>query len=61
MPEKEYADIIPLLKNLCLALQPFAGNRHITLNFTTEEEKIQFYFPVNELLSGFFQIYQLCY
>ncbi len=53
MPENEYADIVPLLKNLCLALQPFAGNRHITLNFTTEEEKIQFYFLANELLSGF--------
>ncbi len=53
MQQKEYADIIPLLKNLCLALQPFAGNRHITLNFTTAEEKIQFHFQANELLSGF--------
>lgn len=53
MPEKEYADIIPLLKNLCLVLQSFAGNRHITLNFTSVEEKIQFFLPLNDLISGF--------
>lgn len=53
MPEKEYADIIPLLKNLCLALQPFAGTRHITINFTSVEEKIQFFIPLNDLVSGF--------
>ena len=54
MKQKEYADIIPLLKKLCLTtLQPLAWNRRITLNFTTAEEKILFYFPVNELLSGF--------
>ena len=53
MPEKEYADIIPVLKNLCLALQPFAGTRHITVNFTSVEEKIQFFLPLNDLISGF--------
>jgi AraC-like DNA-binding protein len=53
MDEKEYADIIPLLKSLCLSLQPYAGSRHVTLSFTTEEEKIQFYFPVKEVRSGF--------
>ena len=53
MPEKEYTDIIPLLKNLCLALQPFAGTRHITLKFNSTEEKIKFCFQTNELLSGF--------
>ena len=53
MPEKEYADIIPLLKNLCLALQPFAGTRHIALRFTPAEEKIEFCFQTNEFLSGF--------
>ena len=53
MPEKEYADIIPLLRNLCLALQPFAGTRHITLDFTSTKEKIKFCFQTNELLGGF--------
>ena len=53
MQQNEYADIIPVLKNLCLTLQPFAGQRHITLNFTTTEEKIQFFLPLNELVSGF--------
>ena len=53
MPEKEYADIIPVLKNLCLVLQSFAGNRHITLNFNSIEEKIQFFLPLNDFISGF--------
>ncbi|MEO8416527.1 MAG: AraC family transcriptional regulator [Ginsengibacter sp.] len=53
MHKKEFADIIPLLKNLCLALQPFAGNRNIALNFTTETDKIPCYFEANELLTGF--------
>ncbi len=53
MPEKEYADIIPVLKNLCLILQPLVCNRHITINFTSAEEKIQFYLPLNDLESGF--------
>lgn len=53
MPEKEYADIIPVLKNLCLVLQPFAGNRHITLKFNSAEERIQFLLPTNDLVIGF--------
>ena len=53
MPEQEYADIISVLKKICLVLQPFAGNRHITLNFTSVEEKIQFFLPLNDLISGF--------
>ncbi len=53
MPEEEYADIIPLLKNLCLTLQSFANNRNITLCFSATEEKIQFLFTANELLNGF--------
>ncbi|MEO8822445.1 MAG: AraC family transcriptional regulator [Ginsengibacter sp.] len=53
MPEKEYADIIPVLKNLCLALQPFAGTKHITINFNSVEEKIQFFLPLNDFISGF--------
>ncbi len=53
MLKNEYTDIIPLLKNLCIALEPFAGSRHIALKFSTEEEKIQFHFESNELLTGF--------
>ena len=52
MPEKEYADIIPVLKNLCHVLQPFACTRHITLKFTSIEEKIQFFLPMDDFLSG---------
>ena len=53
MPEQEYADIIPLLRNLCLALQLFAGNRHITINFSCVEKKIQFFIPLNDLIRDF--------
>lgn len=53
MENNEYADIIPVLKNLRLALQPFASNRHITLHFTSAEDKIQFCFPLDEVVSGF--------
>ena len=53
MPENEYTDIISLLKYLCVKLEPLASDRHIALKFTTEEEKIQFNFESNELLSGF--------
>src|SRR4051794_18284416 len=52
MQSKESADIIPVLQNLCLALQPFAAKRHITLNFTSAEEKIQCCFPSNPLTTG---------
>ena len=53
MFDSELNDIIPLLRNLCLALQPFASNRNISLHFTTEQEKILFNFQTNELRSGF--------
>ncbi len=53
MQTKELADINPLLRNLCVALQPFAQARSIHLNFITEEEKINFEFRANELLGGF--------
>lgn len=53
MPENELGDIVPLLKNCCLTLQPFASNRHINLCFSTTEEKILFNFTANELVSGF--------
>ena len=53
MSKEEYADIVPLLKNLCLSLQPLASNRFIALDFSTTEEKIQCCFSSNELLSGF--------
>ena len=53
MLKNEYSDIVPLLKNLCVALEAFASSRHIALSFTTEEEKIQFHFDLNKLLSDF--------
>ncbi len=53
MPEKVYADIISVLKNLCLALQPFAANRNILLKFTSGADAILCNFQPNELLSGF--------
>lgn len=53
MPEQEYADIIPLLRNLCLALQLLAGNRHIRINLPSVEKKIQFFTLLNDLISDF--------
>ena len=38
MQEKEYTDIIPLLKHLCIVLQPFANTRNIKLDFTGMEQ-----------------------
>lgn len=53
MAEEEYDDIIPLLKNLCLTLQSVAINRNIIVCFSSTEEKIQFLFTANEVVSGF--------
>ncbi len=53
MPNEEYADLIPLLKDLCCTLQPVASNRNINLCFSSTEEKIKFHFSTNELLNGF--------
>jgi AraC-like DNA-binding protein len=56
MPEKEYADIIPLLKKMCLALQLYADTRHITLNLVNTEETIPLFLPFNDLISHFSKI-----
>lgn len=53
MSEKVYADIISVLKNLCLALQPFAANRNILLKFTSEADVILCNFQPDEMLIGF--------
>ncbi|MEO6133563.1 MAG: AraC family transcriptional regulator [Ginsengibacter sp.] len=53
MPEKVYADVISVLKNLCIALRPFAANRNIFLKFTSCADVISCNFQPNELLSGF--------
>lgn len=53
MISRTETDIIPLLRNLCIALQPLASSRNITLHFTSEQEKILFNFQTNDLLSGF--------
>ena len=53
MPIEEYGDIVPLLKNLCITLQPFASDHDINLCFSSTEEKIQILFAVSELVNGF--------
>lgn len=53
MPEKVYANIISVLKNLCLTIQPLAANRNILLKFTSGADVILCNFQPNELLSGF--------
>ncbi|MEO6674563.1 MAG: hypothetical protein ABIN93_14115 [Ginsengibacter sp.] len=57
MPEKEYADLIPILKHLCFALQPSAAGRNIKLDFTTVEKEIKIAYPESEILSGFTKSY----
>ena len=53
MPEKVYSDIVPVLKNLCIALKPLANKRRITLSFSATEDRIQFCFMPDELRDGF--------
>lgn len=53
MQEKEYTDIIPLLKHLCNVLQPLANNRNIKLNFTGSEKEIKVDFGTTKLINGF--------
>lgn|GEM_PF-952942 len=53
MENKEYPDIVPLLKHLCIALQPFVISRHIKLSFSTTERKIKINYPISDLLCGF--------
>lgn len=53
MQEREYADIIPLLKHLCIVLQPFANIRNIKLDFTATEKEIKIDCAADKLLNGF--------
>jgi AraC-like DNA-binding protein len=57
MPEKEYTDIIPLLKHLCIVLQPFANNRNIKLDFTAAEKEIKIDCAASKLLNGFNKLF----
>ncbi len=57
MQDKEYINIIPLLKHLCFALQPFAGSRNIKLNFITSEKEIKVDYPEHDLLAGFTKLF----
>lgn len=57
MQEKEYTDIIPLLKHLCIVLQPFANNRNIKLDFTGNENEIKIDCGASKLLSGFNKLF----
>jgi AraC-like DNA-binding protein len=51
--QEEYTDIIPLLLHLCIALQPSANNRNITLYFTHTEKEIRIEYNARKLLAGF--------
>ena len=57
MPEKEYTDIIPLLKHLCIVLQLFANTRNIKLNFTVSEKAIKIDCTAGKLLDGFNKLF----
>ena len=52
LPE-EYADIISVLKHLCITLQPLANNRNISLNFTLAEKEIKINYAEKDLFNGF--------
>lgn len=52
MQEKEYTDIIPVLKHLCIVLQPFANNRNIKLDFTGTENEIKIDCAESKLFNG---------
>ena len=61
MQEKEYTDIIPLLKHLCIVLQPLANNRNIKLDFTGTEKDIRIDCAASKLLIGFNKLFYLRY
>ncbi len=56
MEQKEYADLIPLLENLCISLQPLATSRNIKLDFTSSCKEIEISYPETEILSGFTKV-----
>lgn len=51
--QEEYTDLIPILINLCIVLQPVAYNRNITLNFTPTEKEIWIECVASKLKYGF--------
>ena len=57
MQQKEYTDIIPLLKHLCIVLQPFANNRNIKINFSGSEKEIKIDCAAGKLLEGFNKLF----
>lgn len=57
MQQKEYTDIIPLLKHLCIVLQPFADSRNIKLDFTGTEKEIKIDCTTNKLFDGFNKLF----
>lgn len=57
MQQKEFTDIIPLLKHLCIIVQPFARNRNITLDFTCIEKQIRIDCAAGKLLDGFNKLF----
>lgn len=57
MQEKEYTDIIPLLKHLCIVLHPPANNRNIKLDFTSTEKEIKIDCAASKLLNGFNKLF----
>lgn len=57
MQQKEYTDIIPLLKHLCIVLQPFANNRNIKIDFAGIEKEIKIDCAATELLNGFNKLF----
>jgi len=57
MQEKEYTDIIPLLKHLCIVSRPFANNRNIKLDFTGTEKEIKIDCAASTLLNGFNKLF----
>jgi AraC-like DNA-binding protein len=53
MRNKEYPDIIPLLKHLCLSLQPYAATRQISIHFTSRVQKVRLQYKAHDVLCGF--------
>ncbi len=53
MQQKEYTNIIILLKHLCITLQSSADSRNIKIDFTSTEKEIKIEYPESELLDEF--------
>ncbi|WP_018616468.1 helix-turn-helix domain-containing protein [Segetibacter koreensis] len=44
MPITSQADILPLIRHLCLALQPYASSQNISINFTNSIKNLYVYY-----------------